>query len=73
MVSSFLFVNVLVPLALVGLVTNILISRLVKPGFQDATAYLHYSVLKTIEDSWGLPRLGHSNDTQTSVINAVWK
>lgn len=56
-----------------GKVATILISGLVKPGFQDGTAYSHYSILKTIEISWGLPELGHSNDAQTGVISAVWK
>ena len=56
-----------------GRIATILISGLVKPGFQDATPYSHYSVLKTIEESWGLAKLGHSNDAQTSVISSVWK
>jgi Phosphoesterase family. len=50
-----------------------LISGLVKPGFQDATAYSHYSILKTIEASWGLSELGHSSDAQTNLISDVWK
>lgn len=56
-----------------GKIATILISGLVKPGYQDATAYSHYSLLRTIETSWGLAKLGHSNDAQTSVISAVWK
>jgi hypothetical protein len=56
-----------------GKVATILISGLVKPGFQDTTAYSHYSILKTIENSWGLSELGHSNDAQTNLISDVWK
>jgi phospholipase C len=56
-----------------GKVATILISGLVKPGYQDATPYSHYSILKTIETSWGLANLGHSNDAQTNSIMDVWK
>jgi phospholipase C len=56
-----------------GKVATILISGLVKTGFQDSTAYSHYSILKTIEASWGLSKLGHSSDAQTNVISAPWK
>ncbi|HMD88039.1 MAG TPA: alkaline phosphatase family protein [Anaerolineaceae bacterium] len=57
-----------------GKIATILISRLIKPGFQDATPYSHYSLLKTIETSWGLqPLLGHSADSGTNIISAPWK
>ena len=56
-----------------GRIATILISKLVKPGFQDATPYSHYSVLKTIETSWGLKLLGHSADTKATLITAPWK
>lgn len=49
------------------------VSNLVKPGFQDTTAYSHYSLLKTIEASWGLKLLGHSADAKTTLITAPWK
>jgi hypothetical protein len=29
----------------------------------DRTAYNHYSLLRTVEDAFGLPELGHSHDT----------
>jgi hypothetical protein len=45
----------------------------VKAGFQDATPYSHYSILKTISEAWGLPYLGHAADTETSLITAPWK
>jgi hypothetical protein len=57
-----------------GKITTLLISKLVKPGFQDNTPYTHYSLLKTIETSWGLqPLLGHSGDAETTLITAPWK
>ena len=56
-----------------GKVTTLLISKLVKTGFQDDTEYSHYSILKTIEDAWGLQQLGHSADAQTPLITAAWK
>jgi phospholipase C len=56
-----------------GRVATILVSNLVKPGFQDATPYTHYSILKTIAAAWGLPDLGHTADPQTALIRAPWK
>ncbi|MDR3575859.1 MAG: alkaline phosphatase family protein [Anaerolineaceae bacterium] len=57
-----------------GKIATLLVSKLVKPGFQDDTAYTHYSLLKTIETSWGLlPLLGHSADAGTTLISAPWK
>ncbi len=56
-----------------GRVATLLISDLVKPGFQDATPYTHYSLLKTIEASWNLPELGHAADASNVLIVAPWK
>lgn len=56
-----------------GKVATILVSPLVKTGFQDDTPYSHYSLLKTIEDSWGLVELGQSSSPQTNPILAPWK
>ena len=56
-----------------GRLATILISPQAKSGFQDDTPYSHYSLLKTIETAWGLPYLGHSADSQTSIITAPWK
>ncbi len=57
-----------------GKIATLLISKLVKPGFQDDTPYTHYSLLKTIETSWGLqPLLGHAADAETTLISAPWK
>ena len=56
-----------------GRIVTLLISSLVKPGYQDATPYSHYSLLKTIEKAWGMPYLGHAADAATSLITAPWK
>ena len=56
-----------------GHVVTLLISSLVKSGFQDATPYSHYSLLKTIEKAWNLPALAHAGDAATSLITASWK
>ncbi len=56
-----------------GRVATILISPQAKSGFQDATPYSHYSLLKTIEESWHLEFLGHSADPETNLITAPWK
>lgn len=56
-----------------GRVPLILISPLVKPGFQDDTPYTHYSLLRTIELAWGLSYLGHAADETTLPILTVWR
>ncbi len=56
-----------------GHIVTILISPLAKPGFQDSTPYNHYSVLRTIEESWGMPHLRHAGNSSTSLIAAPWK
>ena len=61
------------PLARGGRIATVLISRLVKPGYRDSTAYSHYSLLKTILGSWGLGDLGHTSDSAVSQILQPWK
>ena len=56
-----------------GRIATVLVSPQAKNGFQDPTPYSHYSLLKTIEAAWGFPYLGHSADSQTSIIVAPWK
>jgi len=56
-----------------GRVATVLISPLVKTGFQDDTPYSHYSLLKTISVAWGLPELGHAGDSSTNLIIKPWK
>lgn len=56
-----------------GRIATLLISPQAKSGFQDATPYTHYSLLKTIETAWGLPLLGHAADQVNTLIVAPWK
>ncbi len=53
-----------------GRVATVLVSPLVRQGYQDNTAYTHYSLLKTIAESWGLQQLGHASESQVSLITA---
>jgi phospholipase C len=55
-----------------GQVATILISPLAKQGFQDNTAYSHYSLLKTILTAWKLPDLGATGPSTTQAIIAPW-
>ncbi len=56
-----------------GKIPVVLISPLVKNGFQDDTPYTHYSLLKTISASWSLLYLGHAADSNNVLITAPWK
>jgi phosphatidylinositol-3-phosphatase len=41
------------------------------PWGRDATPYTHYSLLRSIEATYGLPFLGHAGDPATATIPAV--
>jgi phospholipase C len=56
-----------------GRIATVLISPQVKNGFEDATPYTLYSLLKTIAEAWGLPYLGHAADAETALIISPWK
>lgn len=56
-----------------GRVPVVLVSPLVKNGFEDPTPYTHYSLLKTISEAWGLQYLGHAADESNVIITAPWK
>jgi phospholipase C len=56
-----------------GRVPVVFYSPLVKNGFEDATPYTHYSMLKTISEAWGLPYLGHAAEESHVLITAPWK
>ncbi len=56
-----------------GRIATLLISTLVKNGFQDDTPYTHYSLLKTISAAWDLPLLGRAKEDQMVLITAPWK
>ncbi len=55
-----------------GRVATVLVSPQVKRGFQDETAYTHYSILKTISESWGLPYLAHAAEESNALLTAPW-
>ena len=44
-----------------GHILTMVISPLTKPAYQSPVAYNHYSLLRTIEESWGMPLLGKAN------------
>jgi phosphatidylinositol-3-phosphatase len=46
-------------------VATLVIARGIPPGFRSATAYNHYSLLRTIELAWGLPPLGTNDSNAT--------
>jgi len=56
-----------------GRVPVVFYSPLVKNGFEDATPYTHYSLLKTISTAWGLPLLGQAADDNHVLILEPWK
>ena len=56
-----------------GRVPVVIYSPQVKNGFEDPTPYTHYSLLKTISESWGLPYLGHAAEDNHTLIQAPWK
>ncbi|MFH1186021.1 MAG: alkaline phosphatase family protein [Chloroflexota bacterium] len=56
-----------------GRIATILVSPQVKAGFEDDLPYTHYSVLKTIAESWQLPYIGHAADEENVLIIAPWK
>ena len=48
-----------------GRVATIVISPLGKPGYASATAHTHYSLVRTIEDAWGMPCLANACSANT--------
>jgi phosphatidylinositol-3-phosphatase len=56
-----------------GRVATVLVSPQAKSGFEDATPYTHYSILKTIAEAWHLPYIGHAADAENVLIIAPWK
>ena len=53
-----------------GHVVTIPITSGMTPGYRDAATYNHYSMLRTIEDAWGLPHLGAT--ASAAVMNFPW-
>ena len=54
-----------------GPVSTIVAGPLVRPHGQSSRPYNHYSLLRTIEDAWGLPRLGQS--ATAAPITGIWR
>jgi hypothetical protein len=51
-----------------GLIPAIVVTGVGPRAVVDHTPYNHYSLLRTIEDNWGLGHIGHSGDTQGGVV-----
>jgi hypothetical protein len=47
-----------------GHLATVMLSPLGKPAYRSPLAYTHYSLLRTIEDAWGLPALGEAEQAQ---------
>src|SRR5437868_3389619 len=56
-----------------GRVVTLVISPLGRTGFQSSTPETHYSLLRTIEDSWNLPRLGGASCTCTAQMREYFR
>ncbi len=48
-----------------GHIATIALSPGMTPGYRSSTAYTHYSMLRTIEQAWGLPYLGEAATAST--------
>lgn len=54
-----------------GWVDALALGPLVRPGASDARPTSHYGLLRTIEQAWGLPRLGES--ARAAPITGIWR
>jgi acid phosphatase len=54
-----------------GRVAALALGPLVRPGAHFLRPTGHYGLLRTIEDAWGLPRLGKS--AQAKPITGIWR
>jgi hypothetical protein len=54
-----------------GHVATLAVGPAVRPGARSGTRLTHYSLLRTIEDAWRLPRLGHSAGAPP--IRGIWR
>ncbi len=54
-----------------GIVPAFVAGPLVRAGSQSTAVLTHYSLLRTIEDGWGLPHLGRADAAQP--ITGIWK
>src|SRR5205823_6255529 len=56
-----------------GRIVTLVISPLARTGFQSSVAETHYSLLRTIEDSWNMPRLGGAACTCTAAMREYFR
>ena len=54
-----------------GTVEALALGPLVRPGSVDSRPTSHYGLLRTVEDAWGLPRLGRSRSVPS--ITGIWR
>lgn len=52
-------------------IAGLALGPLVRPGSSFAPAMSHYGLLRTIEDAWGLPRLGRS--ARVAPVTGIWR
>jgi hypothetical protein len=55
-----------------GRVGAVLVSRFIRPGTVSSTPYNHYGLLGSIEDTFGLPRLGYAATTSATFGHDVY-
>jgi phosphatidylinositol-3-phosphatase len=60
-------------LATGGQIVTLVISPLGKPAYQSAVAYDHYSILRTIESAWGLPKLAGASCICTAAMTDFFR
>jgi len=56
-----------------GRIATLVISPLARTGFQSTVQETHYSLLRTIEDSWGLSRLGGAGCACTAQMREYFR
>jgi hypothetical protein len=49
------------------------LSPFIKGGTVATTPYNHYSLLASIEDSFGVPRLGYASTTSSTFAKGVFR
>jgi acid phosphatase len=55
-----------------GRIATLVVANGMVPGTHSSHPYTHYSVLATIEDALGLPRLGLAADPHVSAMSDLW-
>ncbi|HEY9078158.1 MAG TPA: alkaline phosphatase family protein [Anaerolineaceae bacterium] len=56
-----------------GRVAAVLVSALVRKGFNDKTPYTHYSLLRTISTAWDLPLLANAAKQEHALIEIPFR